>query len=63
MPGPDAHLTAGSVATPAERVASAMLAAAGTPASHVALAPPIAVGWATVELDRAAGELAAAFEV
>jgi hypothetical protein len=63
MPGPDAHLTAGSEATPVELVASVLLAASATPASSVALGAPIAVGWATVELDRAAGELAAAFDI
>ncbi len=62
MPGPDAHLTAGSEATPVELVASVLLAASATLASTVALAAPVAVGWATVELDRAVLELAAAFD-
>lgn len=38
-----------------------MLAAAGTPMSQVSGARPIAIGWATVELDRAAADLGAAF--
>jgi hypothetical protein len=46
------------VVTPRERVEAALLAAAGTPTSRVAGARPIAIGWATVELDRAAVELA-----
>jgi hypothetical protein len=46
--------------TPGERVQAAMLAAAGTPASRFASARPVAIGWATVELDRAGAELARA---
>jgi hypothetical protein len=48
------------VASPRERVEAALLDAAGSPTSRVAGARPIAVGWATVELDRAAVELARA---
>lgn len=47
-------------ATPRERVEAALLAAAGTPASRVARARPVAIGWATVELDRAGADVAAA---
>ena len=49
------------VVAPRDRVETALLAAAGTPAARLAGARPIAVGWATVELDRAAAELAEAF--
>jgi hypothetical protein len=49
------------LATPRDRVEAALLAAGGAPASRVARAQPIAVGWATVDLDRAAVDLAAAF--
>ena len=51
------------VATPAERIEAAILAAEGAALSRVAGARPIAIGWATVELDRAAAELAVAFGV
>lgn len=61
MSGPPADLIVATMATPPERVAAALLAVAGTPAFLVAGARPIAVGWATVELDRAAAELAASF--
>ena len=48
------------LATPRERVEAALLAAADSPVCRVGGARPIAIGWATVELDRAAGELAEA---
>jgi hypothetical protein len=47
--------------TPAERVAQAWLAAqADATASRWIGATPVAIGWATVELDRATSELAVA---
>jgi hypothetical protein len=49
------------MATPRERVEAALVAASGNPAARAARARPIAVGWATVELDRAAADLAEAF--
>jgi hypothetical protein len=42
---------------PRERVEAALLAAGATPAARVAGTRPLAIGWATVELDRAAAEL------
>lgn len=48
-------------ASPRDRVEAAVLAASGTPASRIAHARPIAIGWATVDLDRAIGDLARAF--
>jgi hypothetical protein len=50
-------------AMPRAGVQSALLAATAMPASRVAHARPIAVGWATVDLDRAATDLAAAFDL
>jgi hypothetical protein len=48
-------------ATPRDRVEAALLAAAGSSTSRLAGARPIAVGWATVDVDRAVVDLAAAF--
>lgn len=49
------------VALARARVEAAILAATHAPGARVAGTRPIAIGWATVELDRAAAELAAAF--
>jgi hypothetical protein len=46
--------------TPRERIEAALLAAASHPTTRLAGARPIAIGWATVELDRAAEGLARA---
>ncbi len=48
------------VATPRERVEAALLAAGGTQAARASGARPIGIGWATVDLDRAAPDLAEA---
>lgn len=49
------------MATSREQVEAALLAVAGSPTSRVAGARPVAIGWATVELDRSAVELGRAF--
>jgi hypothetical protein len=49
------------VASTRERVEAALRVVADSPAARFAGARPIAIGWATVELDRAAAELAATF--
>lgn len=61
MPGSPPGLSVGTIATPREQVEAALLAAADGPPVRVSGARPIAVGWATVELDRAAVDLATGF--
>jgi hypothetical protein len=48
---------------PWERLLKALEAAAASPTARAAEATPIAIGWATVELDRAVAELAAALDL
>ena len=60
MPRPHPGLKAAVAAIPRERIEAALLAAADVPAARVAGARPSAIGWATVDLDRAAVEMARA---
>jgi hypothetical protein len=49
--------------TISQRLAAAWRAAAGNHASRAASGRPVAIGWATVELERAAAELAEALDL